>query len=132
MPAPAPSRAPSPAPSPHRDRRLIVAASTAESFALLGTLFFPALLPTFQAEWALTNTDAGWINGVFYAGYALASPFLIGLTDRFDPRRIYLANAALGGIAMFGFSLFAAAVQKPEAASAKPIMATPPKSALAR
>ncbi|HEX9702437.1 MAG TPA: hypothetical protein VGA19_06255, partial [Rhodospirillales bacterium] len=29
---------------------------------------------------------------------ALASPFLIGLTDRFDPRRIYLANAALGGM----------------------------------
>jgi len=107
MPAPSPSPAPAPAPSPAHDRRLIVAASTAESFALLGTLFFPALLPTFQAEWALSNTDAGWINGVFYAGYALASPFLIGLTDRFDPRRIYLANAALGGIAMFGFSLFA-------------------------
>jgi len=90
-----------------RDRRLIVAASTAESFALLGTLFFPALLPTFQAEWALTNTDAGWINGVFYAGYALASPFLIGFTDRFDPRRIYLANAALGAVAMFGYALAA-------------------------
>jgi len=90
-----------------RDRRLIVAASTAESFALLGTLFFPALLPTFQAEWALSNTDAGWINGVFYAGYALASPLLIGLTDRHDPRRIYLANAVVGGVAMFGFAALA-------------------------
>ncbi len=87
-----------------RDRRLIVAASTAESFALLGSLFFPALLPTFQAEWALSNTDAGWIGGVFYAGYAVAAPLLISLTDRHDPRGIYLANAALGAVAMFGFA----------------------------
>ena len=89
------------------DIRLIAVACVAESFALLGTMLFPALLPMFQADWALSNTDAGWINGVFYAGYALASPVLIGITDRQDPRRVYLASAALGAAAMFGFALFA-------------------------
>lgn len=96
-----------PMPATAHDRRLTAAASLSESCALLGTLLFPALLPTFQREWSLTNTEAGWINGVFYAGYALAAPVLISVTDRMDPRRMYLANAALGAIAMFGFALYA-------------------------
>ena len=50
----------------------------AETLSMTGTMYFPALLPSFQAEWGLTNTAAGWINGVFFAGYAITSPILVG------------------------------------------------------
>jgi MFS family permease len=55
---------------------------------MLGSSSFSALVPEFQREWGLSNTDAGWINGIFYGGYVLAVPLLVGLTDRIDPRRI--------------------------------------------
>ncbi len=31
---------------------------------MLGVMSFPALLPGFITEWQLTNTEAGWINGI--------------------------------------------------------------------
>ena len=68
---------------------------------------FPALLPTFQQEWALSNTQAGWISGIFFAGYVLTVPILTSLTDRIDPRRIFLASMALSALATAGFGLTA-------------------------
>lgn len=74
---------------------------------MAGTMFFPALLPGFQSEWHLTNTEAGWINGIFYGGYAVFAPILVSLTDRFDARRIYLLSAAVGAASMIGFGWLA-------------------------
>jgi len=90
-----------PAPS-----RFVLLLCTAEILSMAGTMYFPALLPFFQEEWELSNTAAGWINGVFFAGYALASPVLVGLTDRMDPRKIYIPSAILGfvSMALFGFA----------------------------
>ncbi len=51
-----------PTPSP---TRLIVALCTAEIVSMLGAATFPALLPTFLAEWDITKTDAGWLNGIY-------------------------------------------------------------------
>ncbi|MED5360088.1 MAG: hypothetical protein VYD85_16980 [Pseudomonadota bacterium] len=48
----------------------------------------PALLPALIAEWSLSNTEAGWVTGIFYAGYAMAVSVLVTLTDRIDPKRI--------------------------------------------
>jgi MFS family permease len=79
----------------------------AEALSMTGTMYFPALLPSFQAEWNLTNTAAGWINGVFFAGYAITSPLLVGLTDRVDARRIYLPSAFLAALSMILFGWFA-------------------------
>ena len=70
-------------------------------------MFFPALLPGFRAEWGLSNTEAGWINGIFYGGYAAFVPILVSLTDRIDPRRIYLYSAAFGAASMAGFGWLA-------------------------
>jgi MFS family permease len=79
----------------------------AEILSMAGTMYFPALLPAFQTEWGLSNTAAGWINGTFFAGYALASPILVSLTDRVDPRRIYFPSAVLGCISMLLFGALA-------------------------
>ena len=74
---------------------------------MAATMTFPALLPQLLAEWRLSNTEAGWINGIFYAGYAVAVSVLVSLTDRIDPRRVYLACTALAAVAPLGFAIWA-------------------------
>ena len=78
-----------------------------KSFPLRPFCFFPALLPGFQAEWGLSNTEAGWISGIYFGGYAATVPILVSLTDRVDPRKIYLLSAGLGAISLIGFGLLA-------------------------
>lgn len=87
--------------------KLIFFVCIAEIFSLSSIMYFPALLPDFQAEWGITNTEAGWINGIFYGGYAALVPLLVSLTDRVDPRRIFLLSSALGTASMIGFGWFA-------------------------
>ena len=89
------------------DRALILILCMAEVLGMLGISSFAALLPEMQAEWSLNNADAGWITGIYFAGYLVAVPVLVGLTDRMDPKRIYLASAALGGASLLGFALIA-------------------------
>jgi MFS family permease len=90
-----------------RTVRLVAALCAAEVLGMIGISAFAALLPVFSAEWRLTNTEAGWISGIYYAGYVAAVPLLTSLTDRVDARRIYLASTAVGGLASLGFALLA-------------------------
>ncbi|EWY37319.1 MFS transporter [Skermanella stibiiresistens SB22] len=87
--------------------RLALVLCLAEVLGMAGTMTFPALLPTFFAEWGLGNVEAGWINGVFHGGYVAAVPVLVTLTDRVDPRRIYLFSTALTVLALLGFAFLA-------------------------
>jgi len=87
--------------------RFVICICAAEIFSMAGTMYFPALLPGFQAQWGLSNTDAGWINGIFYGGYAVFVPILVSLTDKIDPRRIYLFSAVFGAVSMAAFGWLA-------------------------
>ena len=91
-----------PKPSPIK---LIVALCVAEIISMLGAATFPALLPTFLAEWDITKTEAGWLNGIYYAGYLAAVPVLVGLTDRTPARKIYYLSMVLTVLAGLGFAL---------------------------
>ncbi len=73
----------------------------------IGLMAFPAVLPTLMAEWRLSEGEAGWIGGIYFAGYAAAVPLLSGLTDRIDGRRIYAVAALIGAAASFAFALVA-------------------------
>ncbi len=86
---------------------LVVSICLAEVLGMLSFATFQALIPTFAAEWGLSNTDAGWISGIYFAGYVGAVPVLVSLTDRVDPKKIYLWSLALGGGASLAFALFA-------------------------
>ncbi len=86
---------------------LVAAMCLAEIVGMASFAAFPALMPGFIAEWELTNADAGWINGMYFAGYMAAAPILVGMTDRVDPRRIYLASAAVTAMSALGFALLA-------------------------
>ena len=68
------------------DRFLILIFCVAEVLGMLGISSFAALLPEMQAEWSLSNADAGWITGIYFAGYLVAVPVLVGLTDHRNPR----------------------------------------------
>ena len=87
--------------------KFVVAMTAANVLSVAGSMVFPGLLPMLQSEWSLSNTEAGWINGAFSAGYGVTVPVLVGLTDRVDARRIYLLSAALGALAMLGFAVLA-------------------------
>ncbi len=79
----------------------------AEALAVLDFSTFPALQPILFTEWALTNTEAGWINGIYFAAYMAAVPVLVSLTDRVDPRRVYAVGAVVSVLAALGFGILA-------------------------
>ncbi|MBT3766080.1 MAG: MFS transporter [Rhodospirillaceae bacterium] len=58
---------------------------------------FPTLVSMFQSAWELNNAQAGWVSGVYFAGYMITVPVLTGLTDRLDPKKIIIASM-IGGI----------------------------------
>ncbi|MCH8809397.1 MAG: MFS transporter [Proteobacteria bacterium] len=74
---------------------------------MLGFSTFPALQPALLAEWVLSNTEAGWINGIYFAAYMAAAPVLVSLTDRVDPRRVYAIGAVVSVFSAVGFALLA-------------------------
>lgn len=87
--------------------RLVMLLCLAEVLCMSGFLTFPALLPGFLEEWSLTNTEAGWINGIYFAAYMLGVPVLVALTDRVDPRRVYAFSAFLTLASAVGFGWLA-------------------------
>ncbi len=86
--------------------RLVVGMCAAHIFSMLGFASFAALLPIFFSEWSLSNTQAGWINGIYFGAYMIAVPVLVSLTDRIDPRRVYMAGAVVTAFAALAFALF--------------------------
>jgi MFS family permease len=88
-------------------RRLLFVMCGAHVLSLAGIGTFPSLLPTFFDVWRISNTEAGWISGIYYGGYAAAVPILASLTDRMDSRRVYLWSAALCGVSTAAFAVLA-------------------------
>jgi MFS family permease len=77
---------------------------TAHIFSMLGFSTYPALLPELQAEWGLSNSQAGIIGSFFFVGYVGTVSSWTALTDRIDGRWVYAAGSllALAGCAGFG------------------------------
>lgn len=78
-----------------------------EVLSLLALSSYPSLIPVLQAEWRLSNAQAGTINGLFFAGKLTTVTIVSTLSDRFNARGMYLAFLALGGLAALAFSFFA-------------------------
>src|SRR5215467_9194715 len=79
--------------------------------SMLGFSAYATLLPRLQDEWGMSNSEAGLISGMFFAGYMAAVPVLTGLTDRMDARRIYLASSLVAAAALTGFALLVEGVK---------------------
>jgi len=87
--------------------KLVALVCSAQVLVQIGANFWPALLPSMMDFWGLTNSEAGWITGVFYLAYMLAVPLLVTLTDRIDARLVYLFGVACTISAHVLFGLFA-------------------------
>jgi len=87
--------------------RLTFVMCVAEIFGLASIAAFPALLPTFQVEWQLNHTAAGWISASYYAGYMVFVPILVSVTDRLDARKIMGIGAVLGILSALGYAVLA-------------------------
>ncbi len=74
---------------------------------MLGFSTYAALLPQLRDAWSLSNSQAGMIGGMFFAGYVGAVSLCTSLTDRIDGRGVYLAGGALAAVASAGFGLAA-------------------------
>jgi MFS family permease len=81
------------------------------SFGLVANLAtqmtFAATLHEIAADWSLDAGESGWIGGIYFAGYAVAVPFLASATDRSDGRPLYIGSALLGAAASLAFAVFA-------------------------
>ena len=74
---------------------------------MTGFAAYTTLLPVLQRDWVLSNSEAGFISGIFFAGYVVATPVLTSLTDRVDARRVYLFACLLSCVGAAGFAFFA-------------------------
>ena len=74
---------------------------------LAAQMTFAATLHEIAADWVLDASQSGWIGGIYFAGYAIAVPFLASATDRMDGRWLYVGSALLGAAASFAFAAFA-------------------------
>ncbi|CAA7621012.1 nitrate/nitrite transporter [Magnetospirillum sp. SS-4] len=92
---------------PPSETRAVFCLCVAEVLTMVGVFAFPALLPGFVAEWSLSNTEAGWISGVVFAGYTVAVPILTTLTDRVDAKRVYVFGALVAALSGLGFAVAA-------------------------
>ncbi len=88
-------------------RNLIFMLAALEVLAILPIASFPALMPDFIAAWGLSNTEAGWIAGVYYLGYMLVVTHAVMLTDRVDARLVFAGGALVTGLSTVAFALWA-------------------------
>lgn len=74
---------------------------------MLSFAAWPLFLVKLQPLWGLSNFSVGWVSGAYFIGYVCATPFLVGLTDRFDSKHIYIISTGITAAGAFGFALFA-------------------------
>jgi MFS family permease len=79
----------------------------AHILSMLGFSTYAALLPELRELWSLSNSQAGVVGGMFFAGYIATVSYWTALTDRIDARKVYLAGSLLAAAASAGFGVAA-------------------------
>ncbi len=72
----------------------------------LALMAVPALSVDLAVLWQLDATALGWLGGIYFAGYAIALPFLAGAANRMDGRIVYAGAALTNAIACLCVPLF--------------------------
>jgi predicted MFS family arabinose efflux permease len=87
--------------------KLVAVLCGAQVLVQIGAFFWPALLPDMIPLWKLSNSEAGWITASFYGAYMISVPVLVTLTDRVDPKHVYLFGVAATALGHLMFALLA-------------------------
>lgn len=88
-------------------RAVAVVMIAAHVLSMAGFASYAAVLPELRDLWRLSNAEAGLVGGLFFVGYVATVACASALTDRMDPRRIYVAGSLFGLAGCAGFGLFA-------------------------
>ena len=75
--------------------KILILTCFIQMISMVGFAIWPIYLIDLQAQWDLSNSEAGWISGSFYIGYVIATPFLVSLTDTFDARKLYAISCLI-------------------------------------
>lgn len=77
----------------------------AHILSLLGFSTYAVALTQLQAQWGLSNSEAGWIASGFFLGYVATVSTWSSLTDVIDARRIYAMGSLLAAAGGMGFAM---------------------------
>ena len=86
---------------------LILIVCVAAIISMLSFALWPVFLIKLRESWYLSNTDIGLISGAYFLGYVTATPILVGFTDKFDAKWIFIAGCFVSLLGNMGFALFA-------------------------
>lgn len=73
----------------------------------LGIMAVPSLIVELSARWRLDAAEIGWLGGIYFAGYAVALPFMSGAANRMDGRFVYAISAVISAAASLSFAVLA-------------------------
>jgi len=90
-----------------RPYALLCVVCFAEVISMLSFAAWPLFLVKLQPLWGLSNFSVGWVSGAYFIGYVFATPVLVGLTDRYDAKYIYILSTLIAAVGAFGFALTA-------------------------
>ena len=90
-----------------RPYALLCVVCFAEVISMLSFAAWPLFLVKLQPLWGLSNFSVGWVSGAYFIGYVFATPVLVGLTDRYDAKYIYIFSTLIAAVGAFGFALTA-------------------------
>jgi len=90
--------------TPLKPVRFVAILLAAQMLTMVPFACWPVTLAHLSAAWDLSNAQAGIVGGAYFAGYIIAAPILVGLTDVVDARRIYLFSAAVTLAAVLAFA----------------------------
>jgi MFS family permease len=86
-------------------RSVAAALLVAHILSLLGFSTYAVALTQLQAQWGLSNSQAGWIASGFFIGYVATVSSWSSLTDLMDARRIYAAGSLIAAMGGIGFAI---------------------------
>lgn len=87
--------------------RITASLSVALMFGQLAIMAMPALSVELAVLWHMDAAQIGWLGGIYFAGYAVALPFMTGAANRMDGRIVYLIAALISAAASFSVALLA-------------------------
>ena len=90
-----------------KEKTLLLFIVCASSFlSLISFALWPVFLIELRYLWGLSNTEIGLISGTYFLGYVLATPILVGFTDKFDAKWIFITGCLVAFFGNAGFVFF--------------------------
>lgn len=86
---------------------LVAAVCFSGVLAMTSVAHFSVLTVLLMHEWSLSEAEAGIIGGAYYAGNALAVPFLVGSADIVDARAVFVCSSLLSAAASALYAVLA-------------------------